>query len=64
MSLENMIDFLCLFLEIMLRPKSIARASVVKIELSIGRAFLRIDLLKTSCVCCFIVVLGAIRKDI
>ena len=45
----------------MLRSRSIACASAVKIELSIGRAFLRIVLFKTRC---FIVVLGAIRKDI
>ena len=32
----------------MLRARSIARASAVKIELSIGRAFLRIVLFKTA----------------
>ena len=47
----------------MLRATSIARASAVKIELSIGRAFLRIVLFKTA-THSFIVVLGAIRKDI
>ena len=32
----------------MFRARSIAQASAVKIELSIGRAFLRIVLLKTA----------------
>ena len=32
----------------MLRARSIAQASAVKIELSIGRAFLRIVLFKTA----------------
>ena len=36
---ENIINFLCLLFEIMLRARSIARASAVKIELSTGRAF-------------------------
>ena len=45
----------------MLRARSIARASTVKIELSIRRAFLRIVLFKTA-THCFIVVFGAIRK--
>ena len=44
---ENIINFLCLFFEIMLRARSIARASAVKIELSLGRAFLRTVLFKT-----------------
>ena len=45
---ENMINFLCLLFEMMLRARSVARASAVKIELSIGRAFLRIVLFKTG----------------
>ena len=36
---ENMMNFLCFSFEIMSRAKSIAQASAVKIELSIGRAF-------------------------
>ena len=45
---ENIINFLCLLFEMMLRARSIARASAVKIELSIGRAFLRTVLFKTA----------------
>ena len=45
---ENIINFLCLLFKMMLRATSIARASAVKIELSIGRAFLRIVLFKTA----------------
>ena len=44
---EN-INFLCLLFEIMLRARSIAWASAVKIELSIGKAFLRMVLFKTA----------------
>ena len=36
---ENMINLLCLSLEMMLRVRSIAHTSAVKMELSIGRAF-------------------------
>ena len=43
-----MINFLCLLFKMMLRARSIARASAVKIELSIGRAFLRIVLFTTA----------------
>ena len=35
-----MINFLCLLFEIMSRARSIAQASAVKIDLSVGRAFL------------------------
>ena len=52
---ENIINFLCLLFEMVSRARSIARASAVKIELSIGRAFLRIVLLKQLCTlfyCC------------
>ena len=45
---ENIIDFLCLLFKTMLRARSIAQASAVKIELSIGRAFLRIVSFKTA----------------
>ena len=45
---ENIINFLCLLFEMMLRARSIARASAVKIELSLGRAFLRTVLFKTA----------------
>ena len=45
---ENMMNFLCVSFEIMLRAKSIAQTSAVKIELSIGRAFVFIILLKTA----------------
>ena len=44
---ENMINFLCLLFEMMFRARSVARASAMKIELSIGRTFLRIVLFKT-----------------
>ena len=44
---ENMMDFLCFSFEIMSRAKSIAQASCVKIELSIGRAFVFIIMFKT-----------------
>ena len=37
---ENMINFISLLFEMMLRARSIARASAVKMELSVGRAFL------------------------
>ena len=36
---ENIINFLCLLFKMMLRARSVARASAAKIELSIGRAF-------------------------
>ena len=39
---ENMITFLCLFFEMILRATSIALASAVKIELSIERDFLEL----------------------
>ena len=45
---ENSINFLCLLFEMMLRARSIVRASAVKIELSLGRAFLRTVLFKTA----------------
>ena len=45
---ENMIDLLCLFLEMMLRARSMAHTSAVKMELFIGRAFLLIVLLRTA----------------
>ena len=45
---ENMMNFLCFSFEIMSRAKSIVQASVVKIELSIGRAFVFIILFKTA----------------
>ena len=45
---ENMMNFLCFSFEIMSRAKSIAQASAVKIELSIGRAFVFIILFKTA----------------
>ena len=45
---ENMMNFLCFSFEIMSRAKSIAQASAVKIELSIGRAFVLIILFKTA----------------
>ena len=44
---ENMIN-LCLSREMMLRARSIAHTSAVKMELSIGRAFLRIILFLTA----------------
>ena len=45
---ENIINFLCLFFEMMLRAMSIARTSAVKMELTIGRTFLIIVLSKTT----------------
>ena len=45
---ENIINFLCLLFEMMLRARSIAWASAVKIELSLRRAFLRTVLFKTT----------------
>ena len=45
---ENMINFLCLLFKMMLRTRSFARASAVKIEVSIGRPFLSIVLFKTA----------------
>ena len=45
---ENIINFLCLLFEMMLRIRSIAWATAVKIELSLGRAFLRTVLFKTA----------------
>ena len=45
---ENMMDFSCFSLEMMSNARSIAQASAVKIELSIGRAFLWIILFKTA----------------
>ena len=45
---ENIINFLCLLFEMMLIAWSIAWASAVKIELSLGRAFLRTVLFKTA----------------
>ena len=44
---EN-INFLCLLFEMMSRARSIARASAVKKELSVGRAFLIIVSFKTA----------------
>ena len=43
-----MINFLCLLFKMMLRARSIVRASAVTIKLSIERAFLRIVLFKTA----------------
>ena len=43
-----MINFLCLLFKMMLRARSIARASAVKMKLSIRRAFLKIVLFKTA----------------
>ena len=45
---ENMINFLCLLFKMMLRARSIARSSAVKMEFFIGRAFLIILLCKTD----------------
>ena len=45
---ENMINLLCFSLEMMLRARSIAHTSAMKMELSIGRAFLRIILFRTA----------------
>ena len=45
---ENIINFLCLLFEMILRAWSIAWASAVKIELPLGRAFLRTVLFKTA----------------
>ena len=45
---ENMMNFLSFSFEIMLRAKSIAQASAVKIELSIGRAFVFIILFRIA----------------
>ena len=45
---ENMINFLCWLFEMMLSARSIAQTSAVKMELSIGRAFLRIVLFRTT----------------
>ena len=45
---EDIINFLCLLFEMMFRARSIARASAVKIELSLGRAFLKTVLFKTA----------------
>ena len=45
---ENMINFLCLLFEMMSRVRSVARTSAVKMELSVGRAFLIIVLFKTA----------------
>ena len=44
---ENMINFLCLLFEMMLRARSIAWASMT-IELSLDRAFLRTVLFKSA----------------
>ena len=52
------------FFEMMLRASSLARDSAVKMELSIGRAFLENNFIENSCVRCFIVVLRAIHEDI
>ena len=45
---ENMMNFWCFSFEIISRAKSIAQASAVKIEQSIGRAFVFIILFKTA----------------
>ena len=45
---ENIINFLCLLFEMMLRARSIAWTSAVKIELSLGRDFLRTVSFKTA----------------
>ena len=45
---EYMMNFSCFSLEMMLSARSIAQATAVKIELSIGRAFLWIILFKTA----------------
>ena len=45
---ENMVNFLCFSFEIMSRAKSMVQASAVKIEPSIGRAFVFIILFKTA----------------
>ena len=45
---ENRINFLCLLFEMMSRARSIARASAVKMELFVERAFLVIVLFKTN----------------
>ena len=57
---ENMISFLCFSFEIMSRAKSLAQASAVKIELSIGRAFVFIILFRSAAHAVFIVVFRAI----
>ena len=43
-----MINLLCFSLEMMLRVRSIAHTSAVKMDLSIGRAFLQIILFRTA----------------
>ena len=48
----------------MLRTRSIARASAVKIELSIGIGFLRTVFVQNSRARCPTIVLRSIRKDI
>ena len=45
---ENMINLLCLFLEMMLRARSMAYTYAVKLELFIGRAFLWMILLRIA----------------
>ena len=45
---ENMMNLFCFSFTIMSRAKSIAQASAVKIELSIGRAFVFIILFKIA----------------
>ena len=45
---ENMIYLLYLFFDIISRPRSVAQISAVKMELSLGRPFLRIVLLITA----------------
>ena len=43
-----MINLLCLSLEMMLRARAIPHSSAVKMELSIGKAFLQIILFRTA----------------
>ena len=57
---ENMINFLCLM---MLSARSIAQASAVKTELSIGKAFLRIVIFRTTAHA-VVIAFGSIRENI
>ena len=45
---ENMIYLLYLFFDIISRARSMAQISAIKIELSLGKPFLRIVLLRTA----------------
>ena len=45
---ENMINLLCLLFKMMLRARTIARPSTVKMELSTERTFLMTVLLRTA----------------